>query len=62
MRSKRGAPLIGRRTYSAYGLGDLFNGIVRANKRLVTREIYDAKVAKWIARWASLSVMPWDEA
>ncbi len=46
---------------ATYGLSDLFDGVVRANKRLITREIFEAKVAKWYSRWPDLKVIPWDE-
>jgi hypothetical protein len=47
--------------YSTFGLEDLFSGTVRANKRQVNREIFEAKVAKWLARWPKLSVVGWDD-
>jgi hypothetical protein len=42
-----------------FGADDLVNGVVRANKKQITREIYDAKTARWISVWPDLSVVPW---
>jgi hypothetical protein len=44
-----------------FGLGDLFGLVIRANRVQVTREIYQAKVGRWLQRWPSLTVLPWDE-
>jgi uncharacterized protein len=46
-------------TYSPYGLEDLFELIVRPNKRQITRAIYDWKVQRWSACWPKLIVKPW---
>ncbi|WP_225999255.1 nucleotidyltransferase family protein [Paenibacillus sp. BJ-4] len=48
------------KVYAPYGLNDLFNMIVRANKVQITREIYEKKVAKWTKFWPKLQVIPWD--
>ncbi|MBO6898548.1 MAG: nucleotidyltransferase family protein [Shimia sp.] len=45
-----------------FGLDDLFGGIVRPNKRQITRGIYSSKVQKWLAHWPSLQVVPWEDA
>jgi hypothetical protein len=42
-----------------FGLDDLFDLIVRPNKRLVTREVYENKVRRWAAVWPKLTVVPW---
>jgi hypothetical protein len=42
-----------------FGLDDLFNLVVRANRVQITPEIYEQKVVRWIARWPSLTVLPW---
>jgi uncharacterized protein len=42
-----------------FGLDDLFSGIVRANKRQITSEIYNRKVQKWIKKWPNLKIIPW---
>ncbi len=50
----------GLRIFAPYGLSDLLSLIVRPNKKQITRQIYDAKVEKWRARWPGLRVVPWD--
>jgi uncharacterized protein len=45
--------------YAPFGLDDLFSGIVRANKREITEEIYNRKVQKWIKKWPGLKIIPW---
>ena len=45
--------------YTPFGLDDLFSGIVRANKRQITSEIYNRKVQKWIIKWPNLKIIPW---
>jgi hypothetical protein len=45
--------------YAPFGLNDLFGMIVKANKAQITEEIYMTKVQKWIAKWPSLTVIPW---
>jgi uncharacterized protein len=52
----------GTQVYATFGFDDLFNGVVRANKRQVTREIYEGKISKWRARWPHLIVVPWEES
>lgn len=56
-----GVRLVGTRlsVYAPFGLSDLFGLIIRPNKRQVTKEIYEAKAAKWAAKWPSLTVLPW---
>ncbi len=48
-------------TYAPFGLEDLFAQIIRANKGRITKEIYEAKVKKWTAKWSTLTVIPWEE-
>jgi hypothetical protein len=45
-----------------FGLSDLFAGIVRANPRLVSRSVYEAKAARWQSLWPALTIIPWDAA
>jgi hypothetical protein len=47
------------KVYAPFGLNDLFGMIVRANKTQITEEIFNIKVQKWIAKWPSLTVIPW---
>lgn len=44
-----------------FGLADLWAGIVRPNKTLVTEDIYRAKAARWRALWPHLAIRPWNE-
>ncbi|MFA1624573.1 nucleotidyltransferase family protein [Rhizobium mongolense] len=44
-----------------YGLSDLLSGIVRPNKKQITREIYAQKVNRWITVWPKLTVIGWDD-
>lgn len=42
-----------------FGLGDLFNMIARPNKTIVTRDVYEKKVTRWVEQWPELTVIPW---
>lgn len=46
--------------YAPFGLDDLLDMIVRANKALITEKIYQDKVDRWIKIWPNLKVVPWD--
>lgn len=43
-----------------YGLSDLLAPVVRVNKKQVTREIYEKKIARWRQLWPDLEIIPWD--
>jgi len=43
-----------------FGIDDLMGGIVRPNKRQITRTVYDKKVARWRTLWPELTYLPWD--
>lgn len=45
--------------YAPFNLDDLFSIIVRPNKRIITREIYDNKAIKWQKKWPELTIIPW---
>jgi uncharacterized protein len=45
--------------YAPFGTADLWALIVRPNKRLVTRGVYEAKVARWSPIWPRLEIIPW---
>ncbi|WP_150272953.1 nucleotidyltransferase family protein [Paenibacillus tepidiphilus] len=45
--------------YAPFGLGDLFAMELRANKALVTEEVYRNKTDKWQRLWPELKVEPW---
>jgi uncharacterized protein len=42
-----------------FGLADLFSMVARANKTIVTRDVFEEKVARWAAQWPQLTVIPW---
>jgi hypothetical protein len=43
-----------------FGLADLLGGVVRPNKAQITRDIYAAKVTRWLTCWPGLTVVDWD--
>ncbi|MFS0883458.1 hypothetical protein CHH83_26060 [Bacillus sp. 7586-K] len=45
--------------YAPYQLDDLFSLVVRPNKRMVTKEIFDNKANKWKEKWPKLEIIPW---
>lgn len=45
--------------YAPFGLDDVFNLIVRPNKKDITEEIYNNKVNRWKPLWPKLKVIPW---
>ncbi|WP_438446524.1 nucleotidyltransferase family protein [Gorillibacterium sp. sgz5001074] len=45
--------------YAPFGLDDLFTLTLRANKHLISEEIYYNKVAKWTSKWPELRVISW---
>ena len=47
------------KVYAPYGMNDMFNGIIRANKTLITKEIHDQKSKKWYNKWQGLTVIKW---
>lgn len=49
------------RVYATFGLDDVFNMILRPNKRLVTEEVYEKKVQKWTKIWPKLTVVGWND-
>jgi hypothetical protein len=42
-----------------FGLSDLVGMLVRPNKTIVTREVYEEKAGRWAKRWPKLRVIPW---
>ncbi len=47
--------------YAPFGLNDLFNMVVRANKTLITEKIYQDKIDRWVKIWPNLKIIPWHE-
>jgi hypothetical protein len=42
-----------------YGLSDLLGMVVRPNKEIVGRDVYQEKTQRWQRRWPRLRVIPW---
>ena len=47
------------RLHTAYGTDDLLALVVRPNRVLAPREVYEAKAARWSQEWPELVVLPW---
>lgn len=47
--------------YATFGLDDVFNMVLRPNKKVVTEAVYMNKVKKWTALWPKLTVVDWNE-
>jgi hypothetical protein len=45
--------------FAPYGLDDLLNMVVRPNKGLITKEIYEKKATRWREVWPKLTVIDW---
>jgi hypothetical protein len=50
------------RVYAPHGYDDLFAMVVRPNRRLAPRHVYETKAARWQRQWPELLVLPWDHA
>ena len=50
------------RTAQPYGFDDMFDGVLRANKPYAQRDLFNAKVASYAARWPWLRIIDWDAA
>jgi hypothetical protein len=48
------------RLCAPFGLNDLLGLIVRPNKTQITRQIYQAKIARWVGLWSRLQILSWD--
>jgi len=42
-----------------FGLSDLLGMVVRPNKAIVSRDVYEEKSQRWKRRWRELRVIPW---
>lgn len=51
----------GSTVFAPFGLSDLFGMVARPNKAIVSRDVYEEKVARWSARWPLLRVIPWGQ-
>lgn len=49
----------GLRLYAPFGLDDVLGMHLRPHRRLAPKQVYDAKVCDYAARWPSLTVEPW---
>ena len=47
--------------YAPHGYDDLFALVVRPNRRLAPRHVYESKTARWAQQWPELTVLPWDD-
>lgn len=45
--------------YAPFGLDDLLEMIIRANKAKITEKIYQDKIDRWIKIWPNLKIIPW---
>ncbi len=48
------------KVYAPFGLSDLFNLTIRANKKLINEDIYINKANKWKEKWPELSIIEWN--
>jgi len=48
------------RVYAPHGYDDLFAMVVRPNRRLAPRHVYETKAARWLQQWPELTVLPWE--
>ena len=48
------------RVFAPFGLDDLFNLTVRANRTQITPETYDAKAKRVRERWPEITILPWE--
>lgn len=44
-----------------YGLDDMFDGVLKANKAFARRDLFEAKAASYTARWPWLKTVGWDD-
>jgi uncharacterized protein len=48
------------KVFAPLGLEDMFNLIVRANKKQITKDIYEAKLKRWQPCWPTLTYLTWE--
>jgi hypothetical protein len=49
------------RVYAPHGYADLFDLVVRPNRRLAPQHVYETKTARWQATWPELTVLSWSD-
>ncbi len=47
--------------YAPFGLGDIWDMVVRPNRGLPLTDIYSEKAASWHSKWPALTVYPWGD-
>lgn len=47
--------------YAPFGLGDIWDMVVRPNRGLPLTDIYAEKAARWHSNWPALTVYPWGD-
>lgn len=45
--------------YAPFGTNDLFNLIVRPNRKQITEKIYHSKITRWQKHWPNLQIVDW---
>lgn len=45
--------------YAPFGINDLMNMTVRANKKQITMDIYEGKIERWKKCWPKLNIIEW---
>ncbi|NSC25208.1 nucleotidyltransferase family protein [Streptomyces albus subsp. chlorinus] len=48
------------RFYAPFGFDDLLNLVIRPNRVLAPRAVYEKKVARWREHWPELEILPWE--
>lgn len=48
------------KVYAPFGLNDIFEMVIRANKTQITKEIFESKAHKWNKLWPKLTIIPWE--
>lgn len=51
----------GAEIYARFDLSDLLDGVVRANRKQITRDIYEEKTSKWRKIWPNLTIIEWNK-
>jgi hypothetical protein len=46
--------------YAPHGLTDLLGMVVRANKIIITKHVYEEKCRRWKKAWPRVTVIPWE--